>query len=143
MRVLERPYPSFALVITQAQYSPIVAADHRSYTHTYARSSSSRSEAPLMMTVDYHYDDPMFFPTLSWPEIALETDDSVEAVNLQAALDNRIQADGTAATLRRSRMRFSTLVVDLALTIKRKCQRASIGSSRATAVLPSTPDIQA
>ncbi|KDQ59514.1 hypothetical protein JAAARDRAFT_192023 [Jaapia argillacea MUCL 33604] len=72
----------------------------------------------------------MFFPSLSWPDITPETEDGEDAVNLQAALDNHDVEDGTGSppSLRRSRKPFSTLVIDLALMIKRKCQGALTGS---------------
>ncbi|KDQ61428.1 hypothetical protein JAAARDRAFT_190199 [Jaapia argillacea MUCL 33604] len=129
MRVRERPYPSFTIVVRQAQHNPPEVIDRLSHTHPYTRFSSLRPNDPLMVTVDYRYDDPMFF-SKSIPDITPETEDREDAVNLQAALDNHVVEDGTGSppSLRRSRKRFSTLVIDLALTIKRKCQGVLTGS---------------
>ncbi|KDQ61395.1 hypothetical protein JAAARDRAFT_30824 [Jaapia argillacea MUCL 33604] len=141
MRVLEEPFPAFTLVVTQAQNMRDVAPDRRSYNHTYARSSPTRPVDPLTMTVDYPYDDPMFFPTLTWPEIAPEVADNTDAVNLQVALDSLAAEEGTRPPSRHSRKRFSTLVVDLALTIKRKCQGVLTGSSRPPKASPSLSSV--
>ncbi|KDQ61381.1 hypothetical protein JAAARDRAFT_54760 [Jaapia argillacea MUCL 33604] len=128
MRVFEEPFPAFTLVVTQAQNTRDVAPDRRSSNHIYARSSPTRPVDSFTMTGDYPYDDPMFFPTLTWPEFAPEVADNMDAVNLQVALSLAAE-EGTRPPSRHSRKRFSTLVIDLALAIKRKCQGVLTGSS--------------
>ncbi|KDQ61379.1 hypothetical protein JAAARDRAFT_54758 [Jaapia argillacea MUCL 33604] len=141
MRVLEESLPAFTLVVTQTQNTRDVAPDRRSYNHTYARSSPTRPVDPVTMTVDYPYDDPMFFPTLTWPEIAPEVADNTDVINLQVALDSLAAEEGTRPPSRHSRKRFSTLVIDLALAIKRKCQGAMAGSSRPSKPLPTLSSV--
>ncbi|EPQ59142.1 hypothetical protein GLOTRDRAFT_109556 [Gloeophyllum trabeum ATCC 11539] len=76
-----------------------------------------------MTTVDYRYDDPPFVATVTWDEF---WEPNQEASNLQALKTSDSSPEVT------KRRRFSDLVVDLALVIKRKCTVRSFLYSRKT-----------
>ncbi|KDQ61527.1 hypothetical protein JAAARDRAFT_30975 [Jaapia argillacea MUCL 33604] len=120
MRPLE-PYPSFTLVITQNQHpSDLLAYRNSRRKRQRSYPSSVLFEDPLMMTVDYRDQHPQAFPVLSWGG-TLSNEDAVAAFSLDAALQGQPNKTG-AGEIRVKRLSLTTLVIDLALAVSRRCQ---------------------
>ncbi|KDQ63207.1 hypothetical protein JAAARDRAFT_29227 [Jaapia argillacea MUCL 33604] len=122
MRPLQPTYPSFTLVITQAQLPADLSASRNSRRKRRAlhpTSSPAQFEDPLMVTVDYRDQASRPFPTVSSDEVI-----SNEATGAVCSLDAALQAhpgNGSVPNqLRSKRLSLSSLVVDLALAVRRR-----------------------
>jgi len=123
MRQLDTiPIPSFTLVLNQAYNPARPLACHSSVAEIcYPPTDAPLTripEDPLMTTVDYRYESLPVFPLMSWddPPVIEEA-----AVILQAAMEGR-QNIGDRPVMKR-RLRFSALVIDLAVMLRDKCKR--------------------
>jgi len=102
MRALERPYPSFTLVLSQQSCLATYRVSH--FGGYYAKSSRMLDlEDPLMRTIDARYD-------------GLDGD-SDTLVDLEDAISSKEKGG------RMRRLSLSTLVVDLALAVKHRLER--------------------
>lgn len=120
---MEPAYPSFTLVLNEAfDSSPLPQCDLSWHddSDSYSAHYPVRFRNPLMTTVDYRYDCNQPVPTMSWDDL---WEPNQEASNLQVALDLN-KGKKTRESARRRR--FSDLVVDLAVVIKRKCSVRSL-----------------
>ncbi|KDQ60991.1 hypothetical protein JAAARDRAFT_55720 [Jaapia argillacea MUCL 33604] len=140
MRPLE-PYPSFTLVITQSQHpSDLMAYRNSRRKRQRSYPSSMLFQDPLMMTVDYRDQHPQAFPTLSWGG-TLSNEEAIATFSLDAALQTRPDKQATPGEGRVKRLSLTTLVIvcvfsvlvdfvmgcssllqDLALAVRRRCQ---------------------
>ncbi|EPQ58335.1 hypothetical protein GLOTRDRAFT_126828 [Gloeophyllum trabeum ATCC 11539] len=131
MRRPEPLLPSFTLVLNQAPYPPPLiygsSPSERVGYVSYASSQQIPLQDPSLPTINFHDENMPFFPTLAWtepPELEKET------MNLQAALQ---QDGGIEEASHLKRLRFSALVVDLALRVRRRCMSVFSSKSKARA----------
>jgi hypothetical protein len=126
----ERYLPSFSLVLTRAGYPPGVAAKRsiRPRIHPVPRSFND----PLMTTIDHRYDD------TSSQDISTSSLEDGEAVAID--LQNSLNNDGEVQTgSRQMSRRLSTLVIDLALDVKRKLRKRKHDQAFEPSVMEYTP----
>ncbi|KII88434.1 hypothetical protein PLICRDRAFT_176024 [Plicaturopsis crispa FD-325 SS-3] len=141
MRFPEKPYPSFTLVISQAQHSPWFSRYHSPYLvryHPYSRQIAVARE-DLMRTIDYRDEDESIDST-AIRDSDLRTEDrhstdseELDAANLSEVIRGPDERHAASRGLRK--LRLSTLVIDLALLVRRKCRLAT--SVKAPAQYPS------
>jgi len=109
MRALKRPYPSFTFALTQESHPMCAPMFDVAYIRPYKRSKLCRAidlEDTLMMTEGGRYR-------------ALLDDDS----DTLASLEDAISSEVDQGRIRLRRPSLSTLVIDLALTVRRSFER--------------------